>query len=466
MTSQSQELNYTAVMSNHSAPRMSRVYPLNPPAQPFNMSSTTQEVQFELPNKVYNLSRSNVEFKISVPAAGAARSNALYLQGPPLDRVSVHTREGVYLCDIPNFQQFSKSVTPSLTCREVAKNQDSWDGTDGAKNNKLSFSYNALSDESGLASITSGGKAIVNENTSSSMDSVAVADNIASSVRVRLNLKEIHHSLLSCDRVMYFGQSLIFRVHFASKRGFGFSYDTAQQANLSAANLAEIAGDITVSELKMNLAVETSPDIIEGLVARVQSAGLQVMVPYSYGYLYTTPRGSANVNQQIRVNAGHGQRLTHVVTSHFDNNNKVSTSAYLDNANLSATGAVTKVKRYQTSMDNNNLQEYVIDTSKGEDSELHKAVLIGSTVKDTEDYASNRVHIDSWRAGKSCSWRERDGTEVDGTSLESERIWNINVEDQVATDIELGGDLSYRMHTWLICQRTLTIQPNGQIVMA
>jgi hypothetical protein len=432
------------------------------------MGDTASEVQFELPNKVYNLARSNLEFKVSVPPAGPDRSNALYLMGAPLDKVSVFSREGVYLVDSPNFQQFSKTVTPSLTCREIAKNQDTWDGTSSSKNDKTSFSYNALSDEGGLARITSGGKAIVNENTSSSMDTVAVSDNAPSSIRVRLNLKEIHHSLLSCDRVMYFGQSLILRVHFAAKKGFGFSFVTNEKDDLTlpAADVAGIAGDVTISDLKLNLAVETSPDIIEGLVARVQSAGLQVMVPYVYGFLYTTPRGSANVNQQIRVNAGHGQRLTHVISSHFDNNSNVLTSSYLDNSNSDADGASSKVLRYQTSIDNNNLQEYVIDTRKGEDYELLKPTLIGSTVKDVDDFESNRCHMDSWRAGKSCSWRERDCSEVDGTSLESERIWNINVEDQVANDGDIGGDLSYRLYTWMVTQRTLTIQPNGQIVMA
>lgn len=464
MTSQSSELNYTPVMANHSAPRMSRVYPLNPPQSPFNMSTVAQEVQFELPNKVYNLARSNLEFKINVASAGAGRSNALHLSGVPIDRISLFSREGVYLCDMPNFQQLSKAVTPYLTCRENSKNCDGWNGTDDVSNNTSSFSYNSITDGAGVATISSGGKSISNDDSFASMDKLAIAGD-ASSIRVRLPLKEIHHSLMSCDRVMYFGQSLILRVHLASAKGFGFSFDTVNIADLSLANLGPI-GTVTISELKVNLAVETSPDIIEGLVARVQSAGLQVMTPYTYGFLYTTGRGQQNVSVQQRLNAGHGQRLLYAISSHFDNNANVATSSYLDNSNIDESGVITKVKRYQTSMDNNNLTEYVVDTSKGEDFELHKPSLMGSTVKDTRDYQETRVHLDSWRGGKTCSWRERDGTEVDGLSLESERIHNMNVEEQVTNDPALGGDLSYRVYSWFVCQRTLTIQPNGQIVIA
>jgi hypothetical protein len=441
------------------------VYPINHSGE-FAVDTTSKEIQWEIPNKVLNLARSNIECLVKVENTNL-KSSALTNCGAPIDRISLFSREGVYLADVPNFQQYSRALTPYISKSSDSEQNDAIPAIFGTNNdnaldtrlNKSSVPFNSAGSAS--RRVSSGGNALIFEDElykpRPAIDNYITVGAAAgfTGYRVRLPLSEIHNTLLSVDRVMYFGQSIMLRVHFAPLKGWGFSYDTGSDANLAGvANLTSV----TVSDIKLNLSVETSPDVIEGLVARVQSQGLQVMTPYPYGYLHTSNVGT-NLSIQQRINAGHGQRLTHVVIGQFDSGVRKDTSALLDLDNQDeTTSATTKVKRFQTSIDNNNLTEYVVDCEKGEDYEIMKPLLKGSTVCTSDDFRQNRIHVDSWRAGAMSSWKERDASEVDGLSLESERIYNYNVEEQASA--------SYRVFSWFVTQRTLTIQPNGQLVMA
>ena len=70
----SPEIEYAPKASSHGSYRMSRVLPLGNTTATLAASSTT-EIQFEIPNKVYNLSKSSLDFELR--AAESATTSAI-----------------------------------------------------------------------------------------------------------------------------------------------------------------------------------------------------------------------------------------------------------------------------------------------------------------------------------------------------------------------------------------------------
>jgi hypothetical protein len=458
--SQSSELNYNAEIAQHSSSRMSRVLPISGTSDITLSTGSTQELTFELPNKVYNLARSSLDFNLNAPLT-TSKANCLHSLGQSaIDRISIFTREGVFLTDMVNFAQFSRVVTPLVTKHDDFMDNDSSRGAASEAAAKLAdkghnaFKCDAVrgaaaagvSDRQGQR-LAAGGAALESNSESYVSPQYFVTSAVGGALNVNYSipLSEIHHSLCSVDRVMYFGQSLMLRVHFAPTDRMGFSAD-----DFALTTPGALASAIVVSEVKVYLAVETNPVVVQGLVNRVQSQGLQVMVPYVYGYQYTSP-ANVDTSVQQRLNAGHGQRLLNSYHADFHLTNSGTTSMDISNVGNA------KVVSFQTQLDNNNLQEYVPLCANNEDYDIVKPMLKGSMISSSDQYRYNRCWIDSWRKGPCASWKARDGTEMDGLELTSERIWQISTT---------GSGAAFRQHSWFVVQRTLTISPNGQITIA
>jgi hypothetical protein len=458
--SQSSELNYTSELAQHSSARMSRVLPISGTGDITLQTGSTQEVTFELPNKVYNLARSTLDFNMNV-AATASHVNSINSLGvQAIDRISLYTREGVYLADMPNFAQFSRVVTPLVTKHDDFMDNEPARGAVTEAAAKLAdkgasiFKCDAVrgaaaagvSDRQGQR-VAAGGAALESNSESyvSPQYFVTSGTNGILNINYSIPLSEVHHSLMSIDRVMYFGQSLLLRVHFAPTDRMGFNAD-----DHALTNAAALTSTVTISEAKVYLAVETNPMVVQGLVKRVQSQGLQVMVPYVYSYQYTSP-ANVDTSVQQRLNAGHGQRLLNSYHALFHLTNSGTTAMDINNVGNA------KLVSFQTSLDNNNLQEFVPLCANNEDYQLIKPLLKGSVVSSSDCYRHNRVWIDSWRAGPCASWKERDGTEIDGLELTSERIWQI---------AQTGSGAAFRQYSWFVTQRTINVSSNGQILIA
>ena len=113
----SDELIYSKAVSAHGNYKYLRVVPIGSTGQNFTLSnSSTTMTQFELPNNVLNLSKSKLCFDINLVAGGAAHFNNLYANALSLiDRITLTSRSGVILADIPNTHIFGSLVSSSNT---------------------------------------------------------------------------------------------------------------------------------------------------------------------------------------------------------------------------------------------------------------------------------------------------------------------------------------------------------------
>ena len=462
----SPEIEYAPKASSHGSYRMSRVLPLGNTTATLAASSTT-EIQFEIPNKVYNLSKSSLDFELRVAESGTTSAiNRVHTNGLAMfDRMSLYDRSGVYLMDITNCNTFSNCTNQIVTpLNGMLTNDKALGGATQAAARAADLGHNNFRSNVAVPTATPG-VALGPNGTRISAAGAAQAPSDGTTeityfkqgvardgsnagdvyCSYSIPLSELHHSICSLDKDLYFGQSLILRCHFAAVSRIGF---VGTSATVLATGKTVIDGACTLSNMRINLAVEVSPPVVESIQNKVRSSGLELVIPYVYSYLFSSASGTSS-NVQYRFNSGHGQRLLNVY--HAVLNIGSDSVVIYDKDNQGD----AKIESYQTSMDNVPLQESRPICARADDWMLHRDLLAKSCIQNLNIYRHNKVHIDSWRAGNCASWKERDGI-ADGLSLDNERIWAAEFTTASA---------AYRHFTFAVIQRNLTINNNGSIMM-
>lgn len=462
----SQEIDYSLQKSEHGAYKISRVLPLNGSTATLAASSTT-EVLLEIPNKVCNLSKSAFEFQLQVaePTTTSAITR-LHCRGLPFDRVSAYTREGVYLCDVNNCDQYTAALNPYLTkLSDLVGADDSRGGATAAAalaagkgDNMFASNVAVPTATPGLANgpngtrVTAAGAAGAPDKGTTEQcyffQGVARDGAAAGQINVSYSvpLSAIHHSILSLNKDVFFNQAIVLRIQFAPTNRLGWAAPSATDIATSAEN---IANAVTVSGMRLALAVETNPKIVDAMVSQVKSQGMSMLMPYVYSYLYSSPSGTSSAVQQ-RINRGHGKRLLAVY--HTVCNTTSTGRLARDQSNVGN----AKIVSYHTDLDNMRMQDSELLCAQCDDYALHKDLVKGSAIQSADIYDYSKVHVDSWRSGAMCEWKERDDIQ-DGVSLDSERIWAIQLETASA---------AFRQFTNVVVQRELRIEPSGQVTVA
>lgn len=460
-----QEIDYAPKASSHGSYRNSKILPLGQTSATLSATAHT-EVTFELPNKCYNLSKSSLDFKMQFLESGTSSAyNRVHQSGLiMLDRVSIYDRSGVYLMDLNNTGTYSRCVTQLATPLEEMLSNDSSRGSQTAALaaiTDLGFNNYPSSAETRTATpaLTQGAN-----GTRIGADGEALAPrkpmveacyfvqggvrNGSAQGQMNINysipLSELHHTICSLDKDLFFGQSLLFRCQFSPVSKLGWVSTSATDLNT---NVAELDGAVSLSDIEINLAVEVSPQVVETIQNKVKTGQLNMFIPYVYSYLFNSG-ASTSSNVQYRFNSGHGQRLLNVY--HAVANTGATSNVVYDISNQLA-AAIGKVTSYQTSLDNVPLQETRIDCTDGEDYTLMRNLLSKCCIQDSNTYRHNKVHIDSWRSGACCEWDDRDHM-LDGLALDNERIWAAEFTTVSA---------AYRHFTFAVCQRLLSISNAG-----
>ena len=458
------EIDFASKMSSHGSYRISKVVPLGNTTATLAASSTT-EVQFEIPNKVYNLSKSSLDFEMQyAESATGSAINRIHNNGLVMfDRVSLYDRSGQYLMDITNCNTYSNCLNQYVTPLDKMLSNDSSRGgaTQAlARANDMGFNnfksnVDDVTATPGVANgpngtrISAAGAAQAPSLSNSEICyfSQGVARDGTGAGQINVNysipLSELHHSICSLNKDLYFGQSLILRVHFSPVSRLGF---VGTSATVLGTGVAVLDGAVTLSNMQINLAVEVAPSVVEAIQNKVRGSGMELTIPYVYSYLFSSAAGTSS-NVQQRWNSGHGQRLLNVY--HCVMNTGANSSVLYDKSNQGD----DKIVSYQTSLDNVPLQESRPVCAEGDDYMLHRHLLSKSAIQNLNIYRHNKLHIDSWRCGPCTQWKSLDGVK-DGLPLDNERIWAAEFTTASA---------AYRHFTFAVIQRNLRISNNGQI---
>ena len=449
--------------SNHGSYSMTRVLANGSSEAQLNDSSQ-QEVLIDLPNRVMNLSKSSFDFDLQIPAA-AGTTRLLTVGQSAIERISLYTRSGVYLVDVPNTGIYTRAVTAYVTRHDDLQSAEKTQMSSteaGAEATSKGFSNcasrtlttDAVADgrcarrivESGVPGVAAAADADCAYTESQYFTQGVLG--AAGYMKFSVPLSEIHHTLFSVDKDLYFNQALVLRVSFAGTNKFGASSASAVDPGL--APVFKNLGAVLVKNIRLNLAIETNRDIADGVRSMVMSTGLSQVTPYVYTYLFTNSSPQTQVSQQQRFNSGHGASLLNIYTCTAN-----SETTGLLSADIANTAGSSKIESYQASIDNNLLSEFRPLCRQNEDYTMQRYLMEDSCIQNSDVFRHNRVQINSWRSGKCVDWKASD-TVLDGLDLSSERIYNID-------KTLVSG--SYRHWIFAVCQRRLNIAPSGDITM-
>ena len=414
------------------------------------LGAGSPDVYFELPAVPANLSKSYLTFSMALPAhtpTGGGITELFTLGAPTIARMSLYTRSGVQLVEIPDCSRYLATVTPYThsmselmergtvrfaTGNTVQSEVNQHIGTCGVDTANYAVSggaFNGYTAMSTLLPIFNAASAVNDVNFAgiSQISRVTTAGNNAVPVvtaNYRLSLAAFKHTLLAMDKDLYFGQILIMRITFATSNKIAHISGNAGAACVGLASAV-------ISKLYLNIARCADPAVAAQLVAKVQSGSHKVIIPYVHSYAFSSASTFNAIN--LKLNVGFGQRVLRIyntVYSGVDVGGDAG-SQYLCHNN----SANALVSSYYTTLNNSRLQDQDIACAALDDYNLMAEMIKGSAIQGHRAYRSVHCHIDNWTAGKSIEWDENESKEiVDGLDVSQEQSysWYVTVPDGVA----------------------------------
>lgn len=467
---------------SHPSYRFSKVIPQN--NSTITLGSSILESQIEIPMKAFNLSKSTLDFQMQYVDAGDTTyfNNFLSLGQVYIDSIFVKTREGLDVVSLYNADVVTRAITPYIEKREEFLEFPSNPGAltsalaQGLNQGWNHFKSNALVSTRSLVGnappYSGGGQIVVSGATAQDgsdnyqesqyyvqtpISSAGHAGNLYRNFSIPLG-KLAPHTLLSLNKTIYLGQAVILTIRWAQTGRIGWATTAAALTGPVA-----LPGVLQIANLQLRLAVEQNQPVVDELVNRVNSVGMSLTIPYIYSYVYSVANAVTQSTHQQRYNRSHGKKLLNVYS--FVAATSATANLSCDISNIPAAGLTgvaasgcDKVLTMQPSLNSVNLTEYVLNEYQNDTYEQMKPIIKGSTVGNVGQYQYNRVYIQSWRQGPSCTWIEKDDVS-DGLDLDVESMFQIDYSHPSA----FGNAAAVREFQVAVVQRTLTINPGGTI---
>lgn len=394
--------------------------------------------EFELQVGVYNLSKSYLSFVATIPQVhDGTNPRALVIPADALsfvDSIQLQTLGGLNLCQalkVPHISKVTRRYNTSVMDYLVEETP----AHNGSYNSQLGRV--SMEDTSPLRVIkgptsTGGGAGTV-------------------TLRVRIPLSAFIHTILEQDKDIPFNVSMKLRVTWANAGQIYYSVQADDDSDPQAA-----ANPIGVTELNLHVASEQNKEITNAIWAAVASGEFNMFTEY-ISYEERVLDGGVKTFQS-RHTADKGPRLIRVYNIYA--RPIANGPTILDISAGVAPGTPDGIQTYQTSIDDTNLQNFVVDLRREHDYMFLKDKLKGSVVQSLAEYRYAWAHVDDF--GVSDRFTERDSG-----------YFNIQQGEPLVDEM---GQPKVLIHTWQILscadqqdylikaavhQRVLTVNPNG-----
>ncbi len=502
--------------------------------QPLSTSAITWS-NFELPTRVFNLSKSILSFRLDqtvvsgVAVTGGTDINSyIFAQGlPMIDRLSLYTRSGQYLCDLVNCNFYTNLVAPYTTSKaDAEKSQDAaaeWTQrinlidtvpnpmtfTDSSfpVRDLLTFTSNRLTTAAtdaqtvyaATTNITTrdGGNRLLEPLSGMNQgliprqryDTVTNPDTYTQlfSLQYVIELGKIPNCIFSMNKDMFFGETMILQIFWAPTNQIA---NTCYNGNIAQA-VAPVAINAQLSNLALYLATENNQNVAQAIVNKVSSPGGMVFtVPYVYTNRYINPSGQ-NVSVQVRLNRGHGKNLMNCYNGVYAPGKVTETrvmSTYSHKSGIYVGTAAAALARNMvfnpywnyvyTLLDNERLQELNMNQiSPMLDYTWQMQNFKDSSITNIAEWRYNWAWVDNWTGLPLCM-KEAAYTQC-GLDLEQERLYtfflNINPDAAAAaaapwtTDGFItagsGGYANVQIFQFFVVQKTLRLSLNNIVIV-
>lgn len=389
-----EQLNYTRM--NYAGPKYkySRVVPLSGNQTVNIPNGSTAEVLIEIPTNVFNLSESYLYANVAI-AAQPALHTWFHVDGMPLiSEVDLYTRSGIYLCQLPNFQNYMKVVRKLHTNLREFKSNDSqsWLYPSGVSANQVP----AITPSNGAA-----GFAIDENAYVQSTAGIGLPVNSVVNLTLNMKLGAIKKTIFALNKNLVFPDIIVMRLLLGPGNRFAYAGVSGVDP---AATPTDIAGAnaVSLSNLTLFLATEKNEDLAQAARIAVNSpGGMNILIDFPYTYKQNLGTATSQ-SLSYRFNRGHGKNLLAIITSPF-NNAETNNTAY-DNSNVvnvasaDNTAVGSKVLNYYSQLDNVRLQDIQVNCGNlsADDYRENRKFCQDSPYMNAKTYNHNWFHQDKF----------------------------------------------------------------------
>jgi hypothetical protein len=400
-------------------------------------ANASVQATFDIPSTVYNLCRSKLRFNLSMPALALNRNVAI-LDVPPIQRITLQTRGGKYLCDIQNAQHFWKMTTNLQTRMDEFESYNSAGAGDTvalARLNGVCLFHNptqalnsqAIADANAFngVKLDNGGvqaNPVGRKQYSSQIQVIGSTINTANAIDCEILLGKIPFSFFACDKDFYSTEALQLVLEFAPWTSFSYGLTAAPAYNPLAAP--------TMGGLQLLLAVEQNQAVASALMARVMSQGLNMVIPVPYMYRYGLG-ANTSVSVQQKINRGHGQRLLRIISAPSLTADTLNTRCNFYNNNAE------KHTSFYTTIDSLRQEPEDLDVASKRDYAYIKNKLENTPVfNHVEFYSQCPAYVNDFSSSLSLPESKWYDQTINGLPLDAEITWGKIVTKTVTDTTE------------------------------
>lgn len=437
--------------------------------QPTLALNSTVNTDFLLPNTVFNLSRSYLNFnaKITGPAANLAAFHSGFLAA--IDGIVLSTASGVRLVEMNNVPEYTKIAwRPETNYEEFlthpchsASIQTVANVAEAGQffNRTRTLNTNAGSTQGSFYVAAEDGKTIAYADDAYNAVSNHIGNGTATqamAIRVQLPLKMLYGSLLAIDKDLYFNEQLRLTIRWNQGSKWGFTQATSLH-DVTAASADLVQAEVPeLTNVALRVAVEINDAVAQGLKSKVMGDGINLNIPFVYVNKAVGSATALDTTTIIRkLNRGHGAKLLRVLTGIYSN--AQTGGRYCNNYNYSAASppAPPKWVSYRTLLDSKPIQDDTLAMSDFSAYQYHSDKLKGSVLKGYKDWAECPTIIEDFSGvPRSCNYPENDHANT-GLDLSSEREFALQFTNAAVSP----GALNVLI--FAVCQKRLNISREG-----
>ena len=380
--------------------------------------STSQLIEFKLPTTVYNLAQSFLSYQISLPAQSAI---ATWTHEDCLELATnayFGTAGGLDLCNLNYVNRYTKVVRKMRT-----KVQDylANDNTSGLYPSNANGSANYTATTGGPApTVTTFNNFL--EPTYLGTGAIGVAPGL-NQIRTASRfypLNGIVDTVFSLDKDLYIPTDMYVRFTVGVGNQIAFQSSSVTDPSASA---AAIAGNITIQNLYLYLAVEQNQLIVDSVVNKVMTSGLRLNLPYTTAFRNSSSGTIANI--QIPLTQQYGKKFKRMIHTVWNATESANTAMDCNNHN----GA--KIETYNTYLDQRQLQDFplsslapTVTAINSDDWRENQKYCRDSVILNRAVYALNWFHCDQFYEDSTVPTALADNLD-NGLTMDSVKLWAI-----------------------------------------
>jgi hypothetical protein len=336
-------IDYDQSQITNSSYSHSKIVPLSGQQTVTVTPSSGVDTTWELPVQAYNLCRSYLYAKVTIPAN--AKAHFYHTGMLPFSSVQIFSRTGNYLL---NLQENAHKYT--RVCLTADSTQEELEH--GGEENPLYVSNDA---KSLLGGKGSSGSTVAKYREQAYLKSAAPGQFTAT---LQIPLSAFKNTICDVDKSILLGEIVVMKVKWAKGSDVSFLATAETDPDTGVATQVE---NITYSEVGLYLAIERSAAVVEALQAQVSSeGGFTMLCPYPTVYTNSI-QASTRQNVSLRLNKSNASSLKAIKHTAFPGGG--ANNLFFDRDN---TGA-SKIKKYYSNINNQRLQEQQIDIENNDD---------------------------------------------------------------------------------------------------